>query len=119
MNDTGSTRQTIFTTDLTNLHYDRNTYQGGRGITTVVTANGVVNRERITIEIQLLMADGTAISPWFRELALIKHVLPGVPAFRLSGNAMRDHFYFATAPGNTTLYVAKKKNGIVTQLPVV
>ena len=65
------------------------------------------------------MADGTAISPWFREVAIIKPVLPGVPDFRLSGNAMRNYFYFATAPGNTTLYVAKKKNGIVTQLPVV
>ena len=65
------------------------------------------------------MADGTAISPWFREVALIKTVLPGVPSLRLSGNAMRNHFYFATAPRNTTLYVAKKKNGIVTQLPIV
>lgn len=88
-------------------------------MTTVTTANGVVDRERITIEIQLLMADGTAISPWFRELAIIKPILPGASDYRLSGNAMRNHFYFATAPGNTMLYIAKKKNGIVTQLPVV
>jgi hypothetical protein len=118
-NDTGSTRQTIFTTDLTNLHYDRNTYRGRRGNTTVATANGLVDRERIVIEIQLLTADGTALSPWFREVALIKSIAPGVPSVRLSGNAMRDYLYFATAPGNTTLYVAKKKNGLVTQLPIV
>jgi hypothetical protein len=32
---------------------------------------------------------------------------------------MRNHLYFATAPGNGTLYVAVQKNGVVRQLPVI
>jgi hypothetical protein len=32
---------------------------------------------------------------------------------------LRNHLYFATAPGNATLFVAEKKNGIVAQLPVM
>ena len=35
---------------------------------------------------------------------------------RLSGSGMRDHLL---TPGNNILYIAKKKNGITTQLPVV
>jgi hypothetical protein len=51
------------------------------------------------------------------EVAVITPVQPG--QYRLSGSAMRDHLFFATAPGNANLFVAQKKNGIVTQLPVV
>lgn len=110
--------QTIFTTDLINLHYNPNTYQGRMGVIPVATANGVVAREWIMIEIQLIKANGTIASPWFRESALITPVQPG-PQYRLSGTAMRNRLYFATAPGNTTLFISEKKNGIVTQLPVV
>ncbi|KAK9326561.1 hypothetical protein V1520DRAFT_329899 [Lipomyces starkeyi] len=88
-NDTGSNKQTIFTTDL------------------------------IILEMQITEADGTAISSWFEEVAVITVPEPGAPQCRLSGNAMRNFLYFATAPGNLTLYVAKKKNGIISQLPVV
>ncbi|KAK9489566.1 hypothetical protein V1508DRAFT_427614, partial [Lipomyces doorenjongii] len=52
-------------------------------------------------------ADGTAISPWFEEVAVITVAEPGAPQCRLSGNAMRNFLYFATAPGNSTLYVQR------------
>jgi hypothetical protein len=118
MNDTGSNVLTIFTTDLTALRYDQYTYQGRLGTYPVGTANGVTLRERIVIEIQITRANGTAITPWFRENAVITPLQPGIQD-RLSGNAMRNHLYFATAPGNANLFVAEKKNGIVSQLPVV
>lgn len=118
-NDTGSNTQTIFTTDLVNLNHNRNTYFGHVGFVSVGTANGVMHREQIQIEIQLISANGTAVSPWFREWALVTPFQPGGTQCRLSGNAMRNHLFFATAPGNTTLFVVEKKNGIVTQLPVV
>ena len=89
------------------------------GFVHVGTANGVVPRERVMIEIQLIKADGTIVSPWLLETAVITPVQQGVPQLRLSGNAMRNHLYFATAPGNATLFVSEKKNGIVNQLPVV
>ena len=118
MNDTGSDIQTIFPTDLAALQYNQLTYQGHLGVLPIGTANGVVLRRKIAIEMQILKADGTTITPWFRETAVVAPLQPGIQ-YRLSGNAMRDHLYFATAPGNANLFVAEKKNGITTQLPVV
>jgi hypothetical protein len=118
MNDTGSDVQTIFPTDLTALHYNPLTYNGHLGVFNIGTANGVALRSQITIEMQIIKADGTAITPWFREVAVITPLQPGLQ-YRLSGSAMRNYLYFATAPGNANLFVAEKKNGITTQLPVV
>jgi hypothetical protein len=118
MNDTGSSVQTIFPTDLTALLHNQLTYQGYRGTLVVETANGLVRRRKIVIEMQITKADGTAITPWFTETAIITPPQAGIQ-YRLSGKAMRNHLYFATPPGNTNLFVAEKKNGITTQLPVV
>ena len=60
------------------------------GFVQVGTANGVVARERVIIEIQLIKADGTIVSPWFFETAVITPVQLGVMQLRLSGNAMRN-----------------------------
>jgi hypothetical protein len=118
MNDTGSNIQTIFPTDLAALQYNQLTYHGYLGMFSLGTANGVALRERVVIEMQIIKADGTPITPWFRETAVVTPLQPGIQ-YRLSGNAMRNHLYFATAPGNANLFVAEKKNGIITQLPVV
>ena len=72
----------------------------------------------IDIEMQVIKVDGTAVTGWFYERAVITPPMVGVQ-YRLSGYAIRNYLYFATAPGNATLYVAAKKNGIITQLPVV
>jgi hypothetical protein len=85
----------------------------------VNTANGIIAREQIILEVQLLKADGSALSPWIDEMGVITPVQPGTQQYRLSGNAMRNFLYFGTAPGNTQLYVAEKKNGLVSQLPVL
>jgi len=118
MNDTGSNIQTIFPTDLAALQYNQLTYQGRLGMLSIGTANGVVLRRKIVIEMQIIKADGTAVTPWFRETTVVTPLQPGTQ-YRLSGSAMRNHLYFATAPGNANLIVAEKKNGITTQLPVV
>ncbi|KAK9319578.1 hypothetical protein V1517DRAFT_348948 [Lipomyces orientalis] len=118
-NDTGSDRQTIFATDLAFLDYNPYTYTGRLGPIFMSTASGGIYRKQIFIEMQISRADGTAVSPWFAEIAVITPAQPGVPQYRLSGNAMRNFLYFATSPGNTTLYVAEKKNGIISQLPVI
>src|SRR5271163_1385 len=118
MNDTGSNIQTIFPTDLAALRYDPSTYLGDLGMFAITTANGDAFRNRIMIEMQIIKADGTAITPWFWEVAVDTPLQSGMQ-WRLSGNAMRNHLYFATAPGNANLFVAEKKNGITTQLPVV
>ncbi|KAK9259783.1 hypothetical protein V1519DRAFT_432105 [Lipomyces tetrasporus] len=119
MNDTGSDVQTIFTTDLAFLGYNPYSYAGRLGGAFFSTASGGIFRERIVLEMQIIKADGTAVSPWFEEIAVITTAQPGFPQPRLSGNAMRNYLYFATAPGNSTLYVAQKKNGIISQLPVI
>jgi hypothetical protein len=116
MNDTGCSIQTIFSTDLAALGYNQLTYQGHRGAVALTTGNGVIRRRKIVIEIQIIKADGT-ITPWFRANAVVTPPRPGLQ-HRLSGRAIRDHLYFATAPGNTNLFVAKKMV-FTTQLPVV
>lgn len=63
VNDTGSDVQTVFTTDLASLQYDLNTYRGNLPAIYVNTADGVVLRQRIILEVQLLKADGSAVSP--------------------------------------------------------
>jgi hypothetical protein len=118
MNDTGCSLQTVFSTDLATLGYNQLTYQGHRAIVSIGTANGVIRRRKIVIEMQIIKADGTAVTPWFRETAVVLSPQPGIQ-YRLSGRAIRNHLYFATAPGNANLFVAQKKNGITTQLPIV
>jgi hypothetical protein len=115
-NDIGSDVQTIFLADLAALQYNPATYYGPIRPWLIQTANGLAHRMMINIEIQIIKADGTAVTGWFRERAMITPPVVGMQ-YRLSGRAMRDHLYFATAPGNAMLYV--KKNGIITQLPIV
>ena len=97
--------------------YNQLTCHGHLGMYPVGTANGVVCR-KIVIEMRILKADGTTITPWFRETVVVTPLQPGIQ-YRLSGSAVRNHLYFATAPGNANLFVAEKENGITTQLPVV
>ena len=118
MNDTGCTLQTLFSADLTALGYSPLTYWGHRGTADITTGNGGIRRRVIVIETQITKADGTAITPWFTEDAMILPLQSGVQ-YRLSGSETRNHLFFATAPGNANLFVAQKKSGIVTQLPVV
>src|SRR5205814_6576391 len=59
MNDTGSTMQTVFDTDLASLGYNSQTYQGNTGQVYMQTANGVVARESISFEMKLIKPDGT------------------------------------------------------------
>jgi len=104
--------------DLAALQYNPATYYGPIFPLEINTAGGRVLRMVSRIEMQVIKADGTAVTEWFEERAVITPLMGGM-RYRLSGNVIRDHLYFATAPGNAMLYVAVKKNGIVTQLPVV
>lgn len=116
LNDTGSSVQTFYDTDLVALGIPAN-YVGYGPLIQVTTANGVVWRRQISFQIQLLTPQGDLASNWILERGAITPAVPG--AVRLSGDGIRQELYFATAPGNQHLYVASKKNGIVTQLPVI
>ena len=59
------------------------------------------------------------MSDWFLEQGVIIPEGDETKTKRLSGAALRSHFYFATAPRDTRLFVAQKKNGIMSQLPAV
>ena len=65
LNDTGSSVQTVFDTDLASLGYNSQTYQGHTGQADIETANGTVMRQLILIEVQLIKHDGTPASGWF------------------------------------------------------
>ncbi|RHZ68958.1 hypothetical protein CDV55_104354 [Aspergillus turcosus] len=100
-NDTGSSVQTIFVSDLVELQYNAQTYAGNLGVAFIGTASAPVLRQRIEIELQILNGQGETMTPWFPEVAVIVPDGPGLA--RLSGRAMRNHIYFATAPGNAML----------------
>lgn len=77
------------------------------------TPNGQCRRDLVKLEMKIIKEDGTPMTEWYKESCLVGS------GSRLSGCGMRQHLYFATAPGNHGLYVAQKKNGIVSQLPCV
>lgn len=81
----------------------------------ITTANGQVYQQFIWIQIQLVRADGTAVSDWIDEMGTISTAEPAT--MRLTGDLIRNHLYFATAPGNQYLYVAETAHGILSQLP--
>ena len=118
-NDTGSNILSLFSTDLDALGCNYQTYNGIMGDVVVATANGVCLRDRILVEMQLLRADYSPFTSWFVESAVVVPNVLGQDQMRLSGNGMRQILFFATSPGNATLYVAEKKSGIISQLPAV
>lgn len=118
-NDTGSNVLSLFSTDLDTLGCDYQTYQGIMGDIVVNTANGACTRAKIMVEMQLLRADHSPFTSWFAEPAVVIPNVFGQNQMRLSGNGMRQLLFFATSPGNATLYVAEKKSGIISQLPAI
>lgn len=119
-NDTGSNLQSVYQSELDALGFDAQTYQGMLGPTSVSTANGPVMRDMLLVEIMVLKDDGvTPLTNWILETGIVMPGQVGVGNHRLSGGSIRMFLYFATAPGNNQLFVARKKNGLVSQLPVV
>jgi hypothetical protein len=114
LNDTGSNLMNILQSDLTAMGIRPSSYRGYSPHVKITTANGTVRRRTLQLQIQLRDQNGTAASDWFIEEAAI------VPrGDRLSGEEIRNRFYFATPPGNAILCIAEKKNGLLTALPVV
>ncbi|KAK9234766.1 hypothetical protein V1525DRAFT_437604 [Lipomyces kononenkoae] len=111
-NYTGSDIQTIFDADLILLNYDQNTYAGRLRAIALQTANVLVMRQRIPIQIQIIDSTGRReMTSWFLESAVI---VP--PASSLwSGNAYLP--LFCNSAWNCKMAV--KKHGLMTQLPIV
>ena len=117
MNDTGSDIQTVFDADLGNLHYNPTTYAGPLSPSVINTANGPIARYTIMIEIRLFNENAEPLTDWFFDEAVVTPNVPNPGQSRLSGSEMRNLLYFATAPGNTHLFNAETKSGIISQLP--
>jgi hypothetical protein len=121
MNDTGSGLLHLYDTDLTAMGINRNNYTAWGQPVRLWTASGVTQKQTLFVEVQLQRREQggvvTPVADWFRE-----HSSVSTPSssrnYILSGLGMRNHFFFATSPGNNTLYVAQKKNGLMSMLPV-
>lgn len=115
-NDTDSNLLTLFDSDLAVLQFNQTLHNNAlQGIQLITTAAGQVYQSVISIEMQIVTSSLEELTPWFEEIAVIQQ--DGPDAIRLSGARMRDHLYFATAPGNHHLYVAQKKAGLMRLLP--
>jgi len=87
----------LFQSDLVRLNYNQQSYAGYMGQRCRASPSSFD-------EMQILRFDGTIGSPWFTERALITPPLPGALQYRLSGNGMRNHLFFATALGNANSF---------------
>lgn len=107
LNDTGSNLQTVFDNDLGSLGYNPQTYQGNICLVYIETANGIVARQGIVIEMQLKKPSWEPASDWFIENGVIVPFGPNIT--RLPSPGVRSSLYFATAPGNQYLYALGRK----------
>jgi hypothetical protein len=115
LNGTGSNIMSIFSGDLQQLG-QKDTYTGWSGVIAVMNAaGGRYFHPGILVQVRLVNANHTVMSDWINEQAICKACHPGVP--RLSGTAIRDFMYLATAPGNDVLAVSSDKPGLLALLP--
>lgn len=111
-NDTGSSIQTVFTSDLAALNFDENTYHGTVGFESITTAAGPVTRLSILIELMILDSDGYRMTDWFEERAtVVDDTNRSLGLERLSGKQIRRELYFATDRQNK-LFTGLSKNAV-------
>lgn len=111
-NDTGSTIQTVFTSDLANLNYDESTYHAVIGYESIITAAGPVIRLSIGIELMIVDTDRNRMTPWFKERAIVvDNTTSSFGLERLSGRQIRRELYFATDRQNK-LFMGLSKNAV-------
>jgi len=120
-NDTGSQIQTIYQHDFDQLNGPgRHLFPPQPSL--INTPNGPAMLATVSMEIRIIRrkpnGEVKALTDWMPEMFVIRNFNHG-QTLLLSGAAMRQRLYFATAPGNDFLYVSVKKHGIVSQLPVV
>ncbi|ROW14701.1 hypothetical protein VPNG_03744 [Cytospora leucostoma] len=121
VNDTGSNLQNIHRSDWDAL----NVFGHGLHLIDIVTAakREVVETVLLTIRIikritqdadnQMAAEQWLPLTPWFTEnVRVVKD-----DRILLSGAKIRDHLFFATAPGNDRLLISQRKQAIIDALP--
>jgi hypothetical protein len=118
LNDTGSSNQTLYSSDLERLNFDVHTFKqrgGEYGNVTSSTSNGIVTRQFIKIQMRVVDTQGLALTEWFLTKVALRAEHPG-RKLRLSGREVRQHLFFATPAGNSALFVAKDKAALMSIL---
>lgn len=113
LNDTGSSVLSIRQTEANNLGITQPNYPGNFGSVSVQTASGSVNRLNVYVTACIEDGQGGVLGTPFRESAVI---VPNNLSI-LSGDMMRDHFYFGTPKRNDMLVIALTKNALMQGLP--
>ncbi|PGH27108.1 hypothetical protein AJ80_01295 [Polytolypa hystricis UAMH7299] len=117
LDDTGAAYLSVRDTDLGRLGYCNN-YAYKKGWRRMRTANGVVNKQKLGIEVRLLMLSGNYIQG-FQETDAVAHRGPTYGSY-LSGLFVRKSLFTGTCPdGNGNLVVSVKKHGITANIDVV
>ena len=115
MNDTGSDILTLFDID---LPYPGVTMNHPAWFSSVRVEEASGNAQvfpMLAVEDQLVNENYEPSSGWVSEIAVVREHRLGL--VRLSGAGIRNHFYFATAPGNRYLAVAATRHGLMALLP--
>lgn len=121
LNDTGSSVQVVYRHDwkLMNTHrWTPSTMEVTYASGNKVYVDSFMGQIRI-VKFEPTTGDMKALTGWLNETFVIKDPDYHGHVQLLSGNAMRQALYFATAPGNDQLYISVKKNGLMAHLPAV
>lgn len=112
MNDSGSDILTLFIQDMYQLGFPHLGCHGWMGLRATVLASGHIEY-LLALIVEVRFSRPNSREPWelwVVETAILRYADPGVT--RLSGELMRDRFYFGTGPGNNHVAVADTKGGM-------
>lgn len=104
LNDTGSEMFVLYSHEAQALGYNPNIHPTRPVV--IRTANGLVNRIAVLMELRVLRYDGQALTGWFIEDGII---IPftGIES-RLSGSSVRRQLFFATSPVDPNFLVSAR-----------
>ena len=117
-NDTGSNVLTLYPFEILAMGLPDH-YTGWGDVVDIQTANGIIQRRKITIQVRLMSSDWlmTPLSDWMNEEAIVTLTDDDMRFNRLSGGMMRNKLFFATAPGSDMLFISNNKAGIMRDMP--
>jgi hypothetical protein len=113
MNDTGSAIMTLFYSEAFDMGWQPELYPPD--LVEIKSPDGTTLREYIYIVAQVCDDNGSPVTGWFMEEAVLRD-FTGFET-RLSGAGVRDLLYFGTAPGSSCLYMARTKFQLARILP--
>jgi hypothetical protein len=112
--DTGAEIMSINQQDVDQMHTMSGIVPPTFGHTQLVTANGLVSRRVVEVEVSIRDHNWAVVCPFVKVLAAVN---PDNTADRLTGPWLKFVLFTATSPSDDNLYLADNKAELVHHLP--